>query len=606
MRSWSSLVLAIALLSPLGTARANDNNNSNGGDCHGVLLGIDTGAALDLNGTVALNGVLSALTHTDVDLSLDAHVALATSAVELDDLIAQIMVEVGTDDLDALLHGTVTVGDVLDALIVVAAEDGNLTAVAALQALMLDMHDLLGDGIELGDLFMISDLRLVDGMHVDLLDVVVNMASLWDQHHVIEPTTITIDGDDLELDASILSATLDINVQNPPQIIVGPEEVSAEVGNIEVLAHVDLADIEANLDATGLPLLGAKIVVGEIDLCLYAPWISARADVLDNENGAVMVDADVSRIHMCIGTPVQGAIGEGSDDLDLETEVMPSLIGHIVVWIAGHEVPIARVKARSVASVEASAEAMLFEGDFPASFPYDLGASQAELFEQLFANLEIRIELLGITLSPIQLQALQTLALDATLGAIGLPDILSGELFHRALLPTVEILGSGIGAIDLDLGGLACDLLGGDQDGNGNDHDGDLDVDLDVDVDADVDVSVDESTDVGVDTDIDVGVDVDADGDSIDANVDADVDADIDVDVDEHGVDADVDVDADGEVDLSGSMVGAGAAADGSLNLAGGGCSVRGASSSTTNGFAPLALLGLTLLLRARRKSARS
>jgi hypothetical protein len=597
MRSWSSLALIIALLIPIGAARAQDS---------GVLLGINPDSVVDANANVLLDGVLSALTQADVDLGVDEHLALATTAIELDDLLTQVMIEVGTDDLHSVLSGTVHVEDVLDALVVVATENGDLGAVAVLETLALDVGDMLADQIVLGDLFEISDLSLVDGMTVDLLDVMVNMAALWNQHHVVAPTTITIDGDDLDLDASIVSATVDINVQSPPQIIVGPEEVSAEVGNIEVLAHVDLVDIEANLDTTGIPLLGAKIVLGDIDLCLYAPWISARADVLDDENGAVMVDANVSRIHMCIGTPVRGAIGEGSDEIDLETEVTPSLIGHVVMWIAGDEVPIARIKARSVATVEAEAEAMLFEGDFPASVPYDLGASEAELFEQLFANLEIQVELLGVSLSPIQLQVLQNAALDATLGAIGLPGILEGELFDGLLLPTVEILGSGIATIDLDLAGL----VGGDNNGGNenNGNGGDSDVDLDVDTDADVDVSVDEDIDVGVDTDVDVGVDVDMDGDSVDVDADADVDADVDVDVDEHGVDvdADVDVNADGEADLGSNMVGVGANADGSLSLAGGGCSVRGATSGTTNGLAPLALLGLTLLLRARRKSARS
>jgi hypothetical protein len=205
----------------------------------------------------------------------------------------------------------------------------------------------------------------------------INMLSLWSQHHVVEPTTISIDGDELDLEASIASATVDIDVIYPPHVIVSPDEISAEMGNIEVQVHADRADVHANLDASGSSLLGARLMLGHIDLCVFAPWISVRGDVINEDNGAAFIDATVGPIHMCIGTPVNGAIGEGNDELDLETEITPSLIGEIVVWIAGHEVPIAKVWARAVVTAEADATAVLFEGDFPACMPLDLGPSEA-------------------------------------------------------------------------------------------------------------------------------------------------------------------------------------------------------------------------------------
>lgn len=591
MRSWSSFALFVALLSPLGTAKANNN---------GVLLGPDPGVAtVDAGTTGLLNGVLSALTHADVDLDVDDHLILSTTQVELDDLLTEVMVEVGEEDFESLLNTSVSIEDVLDAMARVAAENGDLSAVASLETLALDLDGMALGNIELGDLFDISDIGLVDGVKVDLLDVIVNMASLWDQHHAIDPTTIEIDGDLLGLDASILEATVDINVYDPPQLHIGPDDIGAEVGGIEVLVHADIADIEANIDTTGTPLLGAKIVLGNIDLCLYAPHIAARADLLDDQNGAAMVDATVSRIHLCIGKPVQGALGEGSDYIDLMTEVTPSVIAEIVISVAGHDVPVAKVMARSVATVEADAHAVLFEGDFPSSLEYDLGASKAELFDELFAKLEITIEPLGIALAPIQLVALQNAALEVLLGEIGLPALLEGELLDGLALPTLDILGSGVTKIDLDLGGII-DLDGTDNNGgNHGNGDGDGDVDVDVDTDTDVDVSVDEDVDVSVDMDTDVGVDADNDNQSGDGDIDADVDTDVEVDVDDDGVDADVDVDAD----VAADEAMASADVNGALNLAGGGCSVGGAPNGASSGLAPLALLGLTLLLRTRRKT---
>lgn len=601
MRSWSLFAVIVALLSPLGVAKANNNG--------GVLVTPDTcTTTVDANATVLLNGVLSALTHVDIDIGVDEHLVLATAEVELDDLLAQVMVEVGADSLEDLLSATVDVEDVLHAMIHLAAEDGNLSVVAALEALELDLGDIVQGEIDLGDLFDVSDLRLVDGVTVDLLGVTIDMLSLWDQHHVVEPTTISIDGEHLDLEASIASATIDIEVGYPPHIIVNEDEISAEMGSIELQVHADLADVDANLDTSGSSLLGAKLMLGHIDLCVFAPWISVRGDVINEENGAAFVDATVGRIHMCIGTPINGAIGEGNDELDLETEITPSLIGEIVLWVAGHEVPVAKVWARAVVTAEADATAVLFEGEFPACMPLDLGPSEADLWAQLFANVEITVEPLGIGLSPIQLTVLQNAAAQAVLGELALGGVLGGDLLDGLVLPSLDILGSGLGSIDISVAGLVDVDLGGNggHDNNGGNDDDDDGIGVDVDVDADVDVSIDEDVDVGVDTDVDVGVDLDMDGDSNDGDIDADVDADIDVDADEDGANAEVDVEADVDADLDETMAAADVDANGALNLAGGGCSVGGVSSGSSQGLAPLALLGLTLLLRARRRASRS
>lgn len=551
---------------------------------------------IDVDSTVSLNAVLSALVDVDVDLGVDEHLALATVDIELGELLAQLRIDLGLGEDENLLDLDITVGSVLHAMATVAAHDGNLSAAAAINALLLDLGDVCLGTIHLGDLFDISDMSLIDGIHVDLLDVCINMMSLWNQHHMVEPTTITIDGDMLDLDANVLSAQVDIDVHAPPHIMIG-DEISAEMGNIEIQVHAALADVEANLDAPGAALIGAKLVLGHIDLCVFAPWVSARADVLDDQNGAAMLDADVGRISMCIGKVVPGALGEGSDEISLEYEVEPSVIGEIVVWIAGHEVPIAKVKARAVATVEAHVDGVLFDGDSNDLLHLDFGTSEAALWEQLFANIEITVEPLGIPLAPIQIIALQNAVASACLGAISLPDLLD-----CTALPVLDVLGSGLTGIDINVGGiLTSDSCGGDGDGI------DVDVDVDVDTDTDVDVSVDEDIDVSVDMDTDVGVDVDMDCDcESDGDIDADADVDVDVDADDDGVNADVDAHGDVHADVADTMVDANADANGRLNLAGGGCSVGGPANRSTSGLSSLALLGLVLALRARRKASRN
>lgn len=594
MRFWSFFTLFVAVLAPFSTVKANSGD---------TLISIDANGVIDAQHTDLLNGALSALVHADVDLGVEEHLALATAEVEIDDLVAAVAVEIGADDPHDALAAAVSIEDLLNALVMLSADAGDADAVGALLDLQLDLDgEALGD-IELGELFDVSDLELVDGMTVDLLDVVVNAASLWDQHHVIEPTTVTLDGDALGLDASVASVTVDITVDSPPLVQVGPDAVMASVGQIEVRAHAELADAQVELDTDALPFVGAKLVLGQIDLCLLAPWIEAHADALDSENGAAMVSADVSRIHMCIGKLKRGAIGEGDDEITLEREVTPSVIGDIVVWIGGHEVPIARVTARSVASVQGSVDATVFDGDFPAMLPLDLGPSEAQLMDELMANLEINVEALGSPLTSIQLGLFQDAILEAFASEASLPNLLSGELLDGLLLPTIEILGSGVTSIGVKLGGP---VGGGDDDGNGGDDDGDDDDDgsgVDVDVDSDVDVEIDEDG-VSVDTDTDVSVDDGKDSDN--SAVDADVDADVDVGVEEDtifgSVDPNIALDTDGDgMDADGS----GNAAN-TLSLAGGGCSVSAPTGGASGGWLSLVMLAFCAMLLRRRSSTRA
>jgi hypothetical protein len=592
MRFWSYFALFVSVLAPFSTVKAHT----------GPLISLGSNPIVDTGHVELLNGTLSAITHADVNLGLDDHLALAIAEVEIDDLVAAVASELGLDDPHDALVATVSLEDLIDALIVVSTREGNGPALLALGELAADLDASAQGTIELGELFDVSDLELVDGMTVDMIDVIVNAASLWDQHHVVEPTTVMLDGDVLGLAASIASVTVDITVDSPPAIQVGPDVAMASVGQIELRAHAELADAEIEIDTDALPFIGAKLVLGQIDVCLLAPWVEAQADVLDSERGAVMVSADVSRIHMCIGKLKRGAIGEGDDEITLEREVIPSVIGEIMVRIGGHEVPVARVTARSAASVQGSADASLLEGDFPAMFPMDLGPTRAQLMDELMAHLEINVEALGSSLTTLQLGLFQDAVLDALVDEASLPELLSGDLLDGLLLPTVEILGSGVTSIGVNVSGP---VSGGDDDGDddGPDAGDDHGSGVDVDVDSDVDVDVDEDG-VSVDTDGDVSVDSDKDSD--DSVVDADVDADVDVSVDDDtvfgSVDPNIDLDADDDgmdADGSGNAVN-------TLSLAGGGCSVSTSTSGASAGWLSLVLIAFCAVLLRRRSSTRA
>lgn len=591
MRSWSSFVLFIAVLMPIGTVHANSAG----------LIQVDQGfATIDRAATALLNGTLGALIDAHVDLSPDEHIALADARVELDDLLAQVMIEVGATDRESVLDAPVSIEVVLQAMATLCDEQGDHAAVAALNALALHIDGMAAGDIMLGDLFDLCDVDRVDGLHVDLISVIVNMCSLWNQHHAVGATTLSLTGDALQLDASVAEISLDISTVTPPMLSVGPDEIRALARHIEVLAHAKVAEAELDLDTSATGLLGAKLVVGNIDVCLFAPYIEARADVLDDENGVVMVNADVSRIHMCIGHPTPGSIGEGSNAaLELD-EVAPSVIGEIVVWLGGHEVPIARVTARAVASVEAHADALvLSREDCSEPFPYAFGPTTANLLDELMAHLEINVEPLGLHLSSLQLDVFQDAVLGAFVEGSTLSNILGEDLLEDVSLPAIHLLGGGLTSIDLSVPGFVSLDRGGDDGTSG-------DIDVDLETDTEIDVSVDDGLDLGADTDAEVGVDVDADSDmgSVGADVDADVDADIHVG--DHGIDAhiDGDVDAHAEVGTDSAPTGS---ANGALTLAGGGCTASGPlPGSSLGGLAPLVILGLASLARARRRSARS
>lgn len=435
---------------------------------------------------------------TNVDVSVGNYNELLNGGIGLVDLLNQIQVDLGLQSPGEALTTGITLGELVQAAIGVANQNGDTTLALALNDLLQDI-DGLSQEIQLGDLL---DLQLgvesLANTELNVLDLVTASVQLFNFSHVDGPTAaVVLPGvilSGLGLDSEIGQVSLIARALEPPTFVCGPEGAVFNTAPLRLMLDVTVLDLA--LDTSGLEgdllgLLGGLLnIVGnladvKLDVNATVGQLNLTVEVARGE-GVIQAINAVSNAVTIQATPGAASLYLGQIDPDLALDrthaLSPADLDFAEIGTLGltidfsglldlvfDDVEIANVAIGAKAFAQGSTEASSFQftGPYPQTHEFVAGDSALDgLIASLLDNLEIKVDVallqgvLGGLLNGANLNTFIDNLLDGLLGALqntsgGVLKELLDSVLGDILDPSLETLGIRLGAMSVTVNGLS-------------------------------------------------------------------------------------------------------------------------------------------------------
>jgi uncharacterized repeat protein (TIGR01451 family) len=434
---------------------------------------------------------------TQVDVSVGNYNELLNGSIGLVDLLNELQVDLGLQSPGEVLTTGITLGELLQAAISVAEQNGDLALALALNDLLLDIDGLTQE-IQVGDLL---DLQLgvesLTNVELNVLDVVVGSIQLFNFTHVDGPTAavilpgVVLAG--LGLDGEIGQVSLVARVLEPPTFVCGPEGATFNTAPVRVILDVTVLDLA--LDTTGLEsgllgvlgdlldLLGslvnvqldANAAIGQLSLLVEVARGEGVIQTIDAVGNAVTVQATPGVASLYLGQVDPNLAFDRTHslspaNLDFADIATLDLSIHFSGMLGGlfSDVDVANVAIGAKAFAQGSSEASSFQftGPYPQTHEFVADGSAVDgLITSLLDNLEIRADVallqgaLGGLLSGLDLNTFISELLTGLLAILQNPTdgLLAGLLdstLAELLNPLLDSLGIRPGEMGVTVTGL--------------------------------------------------------------------------------------------------------------------------------------------------------
>ena len=453
-------------------------------------------ASVNSSQSVLLNALLGQFLDTTINITVVDWNAIATSDINLDDLLTQLQTDLTLGSPSAALTTDITLGELLTAAATVAQTDGNTALQTALNNFNAAIPGLT-DTIQLGDLLSIGFPEdAFSNVDLNVLDLLTGSIQLFNYDNVATtPTPISLTGTDLGLGGTLNSVEIGAQVIEPPIYLCGLEGNTFNSGAIRLYTDLDLVDISINFSTleTALEgLLGALIDVqidADIaDLTLYAEIAKLEGTItaVDAVAQTVSVSATPGVADIYLGDMPLATFFNRAIILDETTHLDYGTVGNFGITVEDTLLSSTLVdtsvgiEAQAHADTTPGASTLNFTGAYPETQTINGAGINATLVSDLISDLDIQLSgSLGGLLDPLVAGTIEP-ALE--LGVTNILDPLVETLLDDLIDPALNLLGIGIGKGTVTVEGIVNICEFADTDGDSvtdNYEDFNLDGDLD-------------------------------------------------------------------------------------------------------------------------------
>jgi uncharacterized repeat protein (TIGR01451 family) len=450
-------------------------------------------ASVDTTQSELLDGILSGLLDTQVDVNVGNYNELINGSVGLVDLLEELRVDLGLQDVNQVLSADITLGQLLNAVLEIS-EDNDLDL--AINDLLLDLVDLTGT-FQLGDLLQLElGTDSLSNVDLNLLDLLTGSIQLFNFANVDGPTTaIELNGADLLGVGNVGKISLIVRALEPPTFICGPEGATFNTAPLRILLDVELLNLGLDTSSLTTDLLGglgsllSNLIPG-LDLNLISVDVDASLaelsllietgrgegviETIDRLNNAVTVQATpglaniylgdidptlaLSRTYTLSASDVQSAT-IGSVGITVTFSGLLDLLGYQDINVAN-----VAIYARGIATGDApTPQALNFTGPYPQTLVATGSATYvSELLSELLGSLEIGIDVSVLNGAVANLNLLSTLVntlLNGLLDTLqtadtGVLDPILDLLLGDVVDPLLDGLGISLGEMGVTVNGI--------------------------------------------------------------------------------------------------------------------------------------------------------
>ncbi|RIK39514.1 MAG: hypothetical protein DCC55_17910 [Chloroflexi bacterium] len=456
--------------------------------------------AVDTNQSDLLNSLFTSLlgNSANIDVSTGNYNELLNGNIDLFGLLEELQVDLDLQSPGEALATQVTMGELLQAAIGVANQNGDTALALAFNDLLLDINGLSQE-IKLGDLFDLQfGAESLTNVKLNGLDLVSGSVQLFNFAHVDGPTAaLVLPGtvlSGLGLDSKIGQVTLNTRVLEPPTFVCGPESAVFNAAPMRLLLDVEVLDLA--LDTSGLEsdllgLLGgllnilgdlanvrldANATVSQLSLLVEIDRGEGVIQAINAVNNAVTIQATPGVAHLYLGQIDPNRAFDRTYDLspadfdftDIATlDLTIDFSGLPELLFSDVEIANVAIGAKAYADGVAEAATFQFTGPYPQTHKFVADSSTLDtLLPNLLSNLEINADVslleegLGGLLSGLNLNALIDELLDGLLGLLQDPngDLLNsllGPILGDILNPLLDTLGLRLGEMGVTVNELS-------------------------------------------------------------------------------------------------------------------------------------------------------
>jgi uncharacterized membrane protein len=430
----SAFVLTTTVLN-VETAKAADL-------CNGTCVSVGPRlASVDSTRATMLNAVLGGLLNSNINVSVVDWNAIATSEINLLDLLAALQADLSLATPADALTANVTIAQILSAAADVAQADGNVPLEVAINNLAAALPALT-DTIQIGDFLSISyPDEAFSQVDLNVLEFLSGSIQLFNFENVVgTPTPVTISGADLGVGGILNQVQLYAQVIEPPVYTCGVEGEQFHTAAIRLKLDLDLIDISLNLSALETVLEGLLGIGYDVELTSNVTDLSLYVEVAQGDGTIQSIDtiADTVSLQVTPGV-VDLYLGDIADAVFFNRSVIINeavdlgfgTIGDFHAEVTLLAVPVINttvgMEARAHADGAAPFATILnYTGPYPETQTADTGAGFiTNLVSTLMTDLEIQFDgSLGV-LDPLVngtiLPAVRTLVITAIQGPILTP-----------------------------------------------------------------------------------------------------------------------------------------------------------------------------------------
>jgi uncharacterized repeat protein (TIGR01451 family) len=409
-------------------------------------------ASMNSSQATLYNGVLSQLTDTRVALTVADWNALAEGGTNLGGFLDALAAETGAAGRDDALAGQATPSQIVAAMASAARQQGRTQAAAALDALKVQVAGLSGT-VSLADLIDSGSMAgAMDSVSLGTLDLITGLVQLYNTSGAAaarEP--VTLSGESLGL-AGVEAVRLSAQTTEPPVLRCGPAGTTFHSAAMRYKLDVDLAPSSPDLTAlSAIPgFSNAQLTLSRLTLYGEVARGSGVIAAVDALARSVTVQATPGVSDLYLGQIPDEAFNDRSRRIDPATDLGFAPIGELQVSDAATGVTTTTaVEVRSHAQGQATGPSTLvYTGPYPQTQTARAGADVAtQLSADLMNNMELRTNpSLGGADAQVQ-EALLPIVRDSLTPVVG-------TLVSEALSPALQMMGVGLGEMDVTVDSL--------------------------------------------------------------------------------------------------------------------------------------------------------